>query len=78
MVLSHALVILSSCPGSLCACARVAELAAYYGWETTGTVIKRPRKAGDPVPPTKWVVMGHSMGTFAMDDVRGPGNMASL
>ncbi|CAM9295240.1 unnamed protein product [Pylaiella littoralis] len=43
---------------------------AWYGWTTPGKIIKRPQEEGAPKAPTKWVLVGHSLGTQAVDQVR--------
>ncbi|CAM9961673.1 unnamed protein product [Ectocarpus fasciculatus] len=40
---------------------------AFYGWTTTGKIIKRPQTDDNPKPPTKWVLVGHSVGTLGVE-----------
>ncbi|CAM9661813.1 unnamed protein product [Laminaria digitata] len=40
---------------------------AFYGWTTAGRIIKRPQREDSPVPPTKWVLVGHSLGTTGVE-----------
>lgn len=42
---------------------------ATFGWERIGDIIEHSKPEGDncPVSPTKWVLVGHSMGTMAVE-----------
>ncbi|CAM9500507.1 unnamed protein product [Ascophyllum nodosum] len=42
---------------------------AYYGWDRVGDVMARsePSDENCPASPTKWVLVGHSMGTVAIE-----------
>lgn len=44
--------------------------SAFYGWTTPGKIIKRPRLQDAPKAPTKWVLLGHSLGTLGVELVR--------
>lgn len=44
---------------------------AFYGWDTAGKIIKRPPRADRPVAPTKWVLVGHSLGSMGVAAVSG-------
>lgn len=40
---------------------------AFYGWTTPGKIIKRPQQEDGLKPPTKWVLVGHSLGTLGVE-----------
>eukprot|EP00752_Nemacystus_decipiens_P016500 g14749.t2 len=40
---------------------------AFYGWTTPGKIMKRPLQEDAPKPPTKWVLVGHSLGTLGVE-----------
>lgn len=45
--------------------------ASNFGWERIGDIMEHslPEDESFPVSPTKWVLMGHSMGTVAVEKV---------
>ncbi|CAN0344506.1 unnamed protein product [Laminaria digitata] len=47
---------------------------ANFGWERIGDIMAHSRPEGEncPVSPTKWVLVGHSMGTVAIEKVDNP------
>lgn len=49
--------------------ARLCVCPAFYGWATAGRIIKR-RQEGQPTPPAKWVLVGHSLGAMGAELVR--------
>lgn len=47
---------------------------AFYGWETAGDIIDRSESGLDSAQrPTKWVHVGHSMGTGGIEKVSRTG-----
>lgn len=47
---------------------------AFYGWETAGDIIERSESGGNSAQrPTKWVHVGHSLGTGGIENVSRTG-----
>lgn len=52
----------------LCRC-YMGWFAALYAMETVMKIIKRPQKEGRQSAPTKWILVGHSLGGLAANIV---------